>query len=285
VAGTQSALGHSVEINGQRPTLPFPPERIVCLTEETVETLYLLGEDARIVGVSGYAVRPARVRKEKPRVSAFISADVPKILALKPDLVLTFSDLQADIVASLIREGIAVHAFNQRTIAGILAMIRLLAAMVGAHVKGESLAADLEARLAAISLETKSASHRPRVYFEEWDEPMISGIGWVSELIAIAGGDDIFSSLADRKSAKDRIVTSETIIAAQPDIILGSWCGKRFRPERVWARLGFDAIPAVRTGALHEIKSPIILQPGPAALTDGLDAIRNHIRDWTASHG
>jgi iron complex transport system substrate-binding protein len=285
VAGTQSALSHRVEINGQRPTLPFPPERIVCLTEETVETLYLLGEDARIVGVSGYAVRPPRVRKEKPRVSAFISADVPKILALKPDLVLTFSDLQADIVASLIREGIAVHAFNQRTIAGILAMIRLLAAMVGAHVKGESLAADLEARLAAISLETKSASHRPRVYFEEWDEPMISGIGWVSELIAIAGGDDIFSSLADRKSAKDRIVTSETIIAAQPDIILGSWCGKRFRPERVWARLGFDAIPAVRTGALHEIKSPIILQPGPAALTDGLDAIRNHIRDWTASHG
>jgi iron complex transport system substrate-binding protein len=285
VAGTQSALGHSVEINGQRPTLPFPPERIVCLTEETVETLYLLGEDARIVGVSGYAVRPPRVRKEKPRVSAFISADVPKILALKPDLVLTFSDLQADIVASLIREGIAVHAFNQRTIAGILAMIRLLAAMVGAHAKGESLAADLEARLAAISLETETAPHRPLVYFEEWDEPMISGIGWVSELITIAGGDDIFSSLADRKSAKDRIVTSETVIAAQPDIILGSWCGKRFRPERVCARPGFDAIPAVRTGALHEIKSPIILQPGPAALTDGLDAVRNHIRDWTASHG
>jgi iron complex transport system substrate-binding protein len=263
--------------------MPFPPERIVCLTEETVETLYLLGEDARIVGVSGYAVRPARVRKEKPRVSAFISADVPKILALRPDLVLTFSDLQADIVASLVREGIAVHAFNHRSIAGILDMIRLLAAMVGAPAKGDMLASQLRARLENVRREACALPRRPRVYFEEWNEPMISGIGWVSELIAIAGGTDIFGDLAERKSARDRIVSAEAVIAAAPDIILGSWCGKKFRPEQVCARPGFDAIPAVRTNALYEIKSPIILQPGPAALTDGLDAIAARIRDWAAA--
>ena len=263
--------------------MPFPPERIVCLTEETVETLYLLGEDARIVGVSGYAVRPARVRKEKPRVSAFISADIPKVLALKPDLVLTFSDLQADIVASLIREGIAVHAFNQRTIAGILDMIRLLGAMVGAPSKAERLAAQFETRLDAVRHEAAALPRHPRVYFEEWNEPMISGIGWVSELITIAGGIDIFGDLAERKSAKDRIVSAEAVIAAAPDIILGSWCGKKFRPEHVRARPGFDAIPAVRNNALHEIKSTVILQPGPTALTDGLDTIVTHIRNWTAA--
>lgn len=260
--------------------MPFPPERIVCLTEETVETLYLLGEEARIVGVSGYAVRPPQVRKEKPRVSAFISADIPKILTLEPDLVLTFSDLQADIVASLIREGITVHAFNQRTVAGILDMIRLLAAMVASSAKGEALATRLEARLDAVAREAAALPRRPTVYFEEWDEPMITGIGWVSELIAIAGGTDVFSDLSRRTSAKDRIVSADAVIAAAPDIILGSWCGKRFRPEHVRARPGFDAIPAVRDGALHEIKSPIILQPGPAALTDGLDAIATHIRAW-----
>jgi iron complex transport system substrate-binding protein len=262
--------------------MPFPPERIVCLTEETVETLYLLGEDARIVGVSGYAVRPARVRREKPRVCAFISADIPKILALEPDLVLTFSDLQADIVASLIREGVAVHAFNQRTVGGILDMIRLLAAMVGVPAKGEALAARLEARIASVAREAAELPRHPRVYFEEWNEPMITGIGWVSELIGIAGGIDVFRTLADRKSAKDRIVTADSVIAAAPDIVLGSWCGKKFRPEQVAARPGFDAIPAVRNNALHEIKSPIILQPGPAALTDGLDAIVAHIRTWAA---
>ena len=263
--------------------MSFPPERIVCLTEETVETLYLLGEEARIVGVSGYAVRPARVRKEKPRVSAFISADIPKILALEPDLVLTFSDLQADIVASLIREGIAVHAFNQRTVAGILDMIRLLAAMVDAAAKGENLAAQLEARIEAVAREAESLPRRPRIYFEEWNEPMITGIGWVSELIGIAGGIDVFGSVADRKSAKDRIVAADAVIAARPDIILGSWCGKRFRSEHVRARPGFEAIPAVRANQLHEIKSAIILQPGPAALTDGLDAIRACIRAWAES--
>jgi iron complex transport system substrate-binding protein len=264
----------------RKSTVPFPPERIVCLTEETVETLYLLGEDARIVGVSGYAVRPARVRREKPRVSAFISADIPKILALEPDLVLTFSDLQADIVAGLVREGIAVHAFNQRTVAGILDMIRLLSSLVGARDRGEALARSLETRLADVAREGQALPRRPRVYFEEWSDPLMSGIGWVSELVEIAGGTDIFSRLAGHKSARNRIVAPSDVIAAQPDIILGSWCGKRFRPEHVRARPGFENVPAVKSNHLHEIKSAIILQPGPAALTDGLDAIRAHIRAW-----
>ena len=261
----------------------FPPERIVCLTEETVETLYLLGEDRRIVGVSGYAVRPPRVRKEKPRVSAFISADVPKILALKPDLVLTFSDLQADIAAELIRNNVAVHAFNQRDVAGILAMIRTLGALVGAIEKADELATSLGRRLAQMRAQAAQRASRPRVYFEEWDEPMISGIGWVSELVEIAGGIDVLGNLAGEKSAKDRIVTADTVIAAAPDIIVGSWCGKKFVPAKVAARAGFQAVPAVRTGFLREIKSALILQPGPAALTDGLDALANIVDEWTAA--
>jgi iron complex transport system substrate-binding protein len=263
----------------------MPPARIVCLTEETVETLYLLGEEDRIVGVSGYAVRPARVRKEKPRVSAFISADVPKILALEPDLVLTFSDLQADIVAQLIRAGIEVHAFNQRDIPGIFAMIRTLGALVGAQEKAATLAASLTAKLDAVRADADRLPQRPRVYFEEWDEPMISGIGWVSELIAIAGGIDVFPELSRRKSASERIVTQGAVIAAQPDIIIGSWCGKKFVPAKVAARTGFDAIPAIRDSWLREIKSPLILQPGPAALTDGLDALATIIRDWSSAQG
>ncbi len=250
----------------------FPPGRIVCLTEETVETLYLLGEEDRIVGVSGYAVRPARVRREKPRVSAFTSADIPKILALEPDLVLTFSDLQADIAAALIRAGVAVMAYNQRDIAGILAMIRHLGAIVGAAARAEALAQRYEARLAAIAAQA-GAGARPLVYFEEWDEPMIAGLGWVSELIGIAGGRDAFPALAAQKAARDRIVTSAQVIAARPDVILASWCGKKVRPEKIAARPGWAAIPAVRDGRIIEIKSPVILQPGPAALTDGLDAI------------
>ena len=251
----------------------FPPSRIVCLTEETVETLYLLGEQDRIVGVSGYAVRPRQVRREKPRVSAFISADIAKILALEPDLVLAFSDLQAEIAAELIRAGVAVHAFNQRDIAGILAMIRTLGALVGAADKAEALAKAYEARLA----EAQAATHgrpRPKVYFEEWDDPLISGIGWVSELIEAAGGDDVFAVLRSRKSAKERIVPPENVIAAAPDLILASWCGKKVVPERIRRRLGWETIPAVRRGQIVEIKSPLILQPGPAALTDGLDAMR-----------
>jgi iron complex transport system substrate-binding protein len=257
-----------------------PPARIVCLTEETVETLYLLGEQDRIVGVSGYAVRPPRVRKEKPRVSAFISADVPKILALEPDLVLTFSDLQADIVAQLIRAGVEVHAFNQRDIAGIFAMIRTLGALVGAQDKADALAASLRARLDAVRIAATRLHHRPRVYFEEWDEPMISGIRWVSELLEIAGGVDVFPDLSRKQSAPERIVAQDMVIAAAPDIIVGSWCGKKFVSAKVAARPGFDAIPAVRDGWLREIKSPLILQPGPAALTDGLDALAAIIRDW-----
>jgi iron complex transport system substrate-binding protein len=260
----------------------FPPERIVCLTEETVETLYLLGEDHRIVGVSGYAVRPARVRREKPRVSAFISADVPKILALDPDLVLTFSDLQADIVAELIRHGVAVHAFNQRDLAGIFAMIRTLGALVGAQEKADELVRSLEQRLAQARQRAARLPRRPRVYFEEWDEPMISGIGWVSELIEAAGGIDVFKELAGQKSARDRIVTAEAVIAARPDIMIGSWCGKKFVPAKFAARLGFDAIPAVRDGFLREIKSTLILQPGPAALTDGLDAVEAIVSEWAS---
>lgn len=259
-------------------------ERIVCLTEETVETLYLLGEERRIVGVSGYAVRPARVRREKPRVSAFISADVPKILALKPDLVLTFSDLQADIAAELIRKGVAVHAFNQRDIAGILAMIRTLGSLVGATEKATALARSLEQRLTQARERTAQRNVRPRVYFEEWDEPLISGIGWVSELVEAAGGTDVFRHLAGEKSARDRIVIPAQVITASPDIVIGSWCGKKFQPAKFAARPGFDAIPAVRDGFLREVKSALILQPGPAALTDGLDALEAIVAEWAARH-
>ncbi|MEM6663233.1 MAG: cobalamin-binding protein [Pseudomonadota bacterium] len=249
----------------------FPPERIICTTEETVETLYLLGEEDRIVGVSGYAVRPPRVRKEKPRVSAFTSADLPKIMALQPDLVLTFSDLQADIAADLIRAGVTVLAYNQRDISGILAMIRHLGATVGQAARAAQLADDLERRLAQIN--SKPTSTRPGVYFEEWDDPMISGIKWVSELVEIGGGRDVFPEHANQAAATDRIVTTDQVIAAAPDIVIASWCGKKVRPEKIAARPGWDAIPAVRTGRIFEIKSPLILQPGPAALTDGLDAI------------
>lgn len=251
----------------------FPPERIICLTEETVETLYLLGQEHRIVGVSGYAVRPKRVRREKPRVSAFTSADIPKILALEPDLVLTFSDLQADIAASLLREGVTVMGFNQRDIAGILAMIRSLGALTGTLEQAEELAAGYEARLSRLRAQRPEKERRSLVYFEEWDEPMISGIKWVSELIEIAGGRDAFPELSGEKAAKDRIVTGEQVIAAQPDVILASWCGKKVRPGRIAERPGWGSIPAVRNQRIVEIKSPLILQPGPAALTEGLDAI------------
>jgi iron complex transport system substrate-binding protein len=255
----------------------FPPERIVCLTEETVETLYLLGEQHRIVGISGYCVRPPEARREKPRVAAFTSADIPKILDLKPDLVLSFSDLQADIVAALVRQGVNVHAFNQRSVAEIFDMIRMLGAIVGAMDRAAQLAEELAVELAAARRQTALLSRRPRVYFEEWDTPMISGIAWVSELIEVAGGVDIFDDRASGKSAKDRTVTIEEIVARRPEVIIGSWCGKKFRPEKVAARPGFAQVPAVQAGALREIKSSLILQPGPAALTDGLRALQNAI--------
>ena len=255
----------------------FPPSRVVCLTEETVETLYLLGEQDRIVGVSGYAVRPPQVRREKPRVSAFTSADIAKILALAPDLVFTFSDMQAGIAAELIRAGVAVHAFNQRDIAGILAMIRTVGALVGAAEKADELVRGYEARLAEVAISARGR-RRPKVYFEEWDDPLITGIGWVAELIEIAGGDGVFADLGSQKAARDRIVSSEAVIAAAPDLILASWCGKKVVPERMRQRPGWDTIPAVRDGRIVEIKSALILQPGPAAVTDGLDAIVAAIR-------
>ena len=245
--------------------------RIVCLTEETVETLYLLGQEHRIVGVTGYAIRPARVRKEKPRVGAFTSADIPKIMELRPDLVLTFSDLQAPIVADLIREGVQVHAFNQRSVAGILQMIRTSGALTDCTDRAEALIAAYRDRLDRVAATPRP--HRPRVWFEEWDEPLISGIGWVSELIHIAGGQDVFPELAAQGKARDRILLPDQVIPRAPDVILASWCGKKVVPARIAARPGWDTMPAIRTGRIHEIKSPLILQPGPAALTDGLEAI------------
>jgi iron complex transport system substrate-binding protein len=252
----------------------FPPQRIVCLTEETVETLYLLGEQARIVGISGYVVRPPEARREKPRVSAFTSADIPKILALEPDLVLAFSDLQADIAATLIQRGVAVHAFNQRSVGEILEMIRMLGAMVGLPERADLLVRQLAAGIAA----APKCAIRPRVYFEEWDEPMICAIAWVSELIEAAGAEDIFAERAHGRSAKERFVSAEEVIERAPDVIIGSWCGKKFRPEKVMARPGFERLPAALNGEIHEIKSSLILQPGPAALTDGFAALAKIIR-------
>jgi iron complex transport system substrate-binding protein len=258
----------------------FPPRRIVCLTEETVETLYLLGEQDRIVGISGYVVRPPQARREKPHVGAFTSANIDKICALKPDLVLTFSDLQAEIAAALIRRGIAVHAFNQRSLAGILEMIQTLGALVDAGERARRLASSLDMRLADARSRAERLPRRPRVFFEEWDEPLITAIGWVSELIAIAGGIDIFADRAGHGAAKDRVVSAEAVAARRPDLIIGSWCGKKFRPERVMARPGFEQIPAVRNRDVYEIKSSLILQPGPAALSDGLAALQDLIAGW-----
>lgn len=257
----------------------FPPRRIVCLTEETVETLYLLGEDERIVGVSGFVVRPPEARRDKPRVSTFTEAKTDEILALKPDLVFTFSDIQADITANLMREGLEVHAFNHRTIAGIFAMIQTVGALIGEAEKSDVLAARLRSRIDDARQRATAFRKRPRVYFEEWDEPMISAIGWVSELIEIAGGENVFADRAFRQGAKDRIVSCEEVIAAAPDIIIGSWCGKGFKKEQVAKRAGFQSLPAVKQGRLFEIKSALILQPGPAALTDGLGELQKIIRE------
>jgi iron complex transport system substrate-binding protein len=257
------------------------PERIVCLTEETTETLYLLGEERRIVGISGYTVRPPRARREKPRVSAFLSAHTEKIMALKPDLVLGFSDLQADISKDLVKAGLNVMIFNQRSVGEILNMILVLSSLVGAPDKGRQLLASLEKNLAEIRAASKAFKRKPKVYFEEWDEPMISGIRWVSELVEIAGGEDIFSELSLSQSASGRIIADpQKVVNRQPDIIIGSWCGKKFRPERVAARPGWGAIPAVREGELHEIKSSEILQPGPAALTDGVKRIHEILKAY-----
>jgi iron complex transport system substrate-binding protein len=258
------------------------PERIVCLTEETTETLYLLGEERRIVGISGYTVRPARARREKPRVSAFLSARVDRILELQPDLVLGFSDLQADIARELAKAGLNILIFNQRSVEEILSMILTLSAMVGAAYKGQELVKTLEDGLRDIRAAASRFPSRPRVYFEEWDEPMISGIRWVSELVEIAGGEDIFPELSRSQAASGRIVSEHSsVIERKPDVMLASWCGKKFRPERVAARPGWESIPAVRDGQLFEIKSAEILQPGPAALTDGVRRIHEILRRFS----
>lgn len=256
--------------------------RIVCLTEETTETLYLLGEDWRIVGISGFTVRPVRARKEKPRVSAFTSAKIDKIVALQPDLVLGFSDLQADIAAALVREGIEVHVFNHRSVAEIFRMIRTLGGLIGCAAKAAMLAADLQRGLDVIAAAAAALPRRPRVYFEEWDVPQISAIRWVSELVEIAGGIDCFPELASQSLGKNRIIADALEVPRRaPDIIFGSWCGKKFKPASVVARAGWQAVPAVRDGELHEIKSPIILQPGPAALTEGVQTLHAHIAAWS----
>jgi iron complex transport system substrate-binding protein len=245
------------------------PERIVCLTEETTETLYLLGEGHRVVGISGYTVRPPEAR-EKPKVSAFISAKFDKIEALKPDLILTFSDLQADIAAQLVRRGLPVFSFNQRSIAEILQMIRVLGGLVGCEQKARDLADSLEAGLETIRTSARALPHRPRAFFEEWDDPLISGIQWVEELVEIAGGDPIFPELREKRLAKDRIVAPEEVLRRNPEVILASWCGKRLKKATVTSRPGWDQIPAVVNGHIYEIASTYILQPGPAALTEGV---------------
>jgi iron complex transport system substrate-binding protein len=255
------------------------PERIVCLTEESTETLYLLGEERRVVGISGYTVRPPRARREKPRVSAFLSAKTEKIVALRPDLVIGFSDLQADIARDLARAGLNVLIFNQRSVQEILNMILALSSLVGAADKGAALVRRLEAGLDEVRKNAEAFQRRPRVYFEEWDEPMISGIRWVSELIEIAGGQDVFSAQSHSQAASGRIIADgRLVIEKNPEVILGSWCGKKFRPERVAARPGWQAIAAVKDNQLFEVKSADILQPGPAALTDGVRRIQEILK-------
>jgi len=262
------------------------PSRIVCLTEETTETLYLLGEQDHIAGISGFTVRPPEARREKPKVSAFTSAKIDKILALEPDLVLGFSDLQADIAAELVRHGVEVHVFNHRSVREILGMVCTVAALIGRQDAGEALAERLASHLDTVRAAAERFDRCPTIYFEEWDDPMISGIRWVSELIGVAGGVDAFPELAAQSLAKHRIIDDpQTVIDRQPDIILGSWCGKKFRPERVAERPGFDAIPAVRTGHVAEVKSAMILQPGPAALTDGVGAIAAIVENWHRTAG
>jgi len=259
------------------------PQRIVCLTEEPTEILYALGQQHRIVGISGFTVRPPQARHEKPRVSAFTSAKIDKILALAPDLAIGFSDMQADIAAALVKAGVEVWISNHRSVPGILAYVRRLGALVGVPAQADAYAQALAHRVAAVQRAAAALPRRPRVYFEEWDSPQISAIRWVSELVGLAGGDDIFPQRALAPLGRDRIVADPLdVVRAAPDLVIGSWCGKKFRPEQVAARPGWGDVPAVRHGELHEIKSPLILQPGPAALTDGLDQLHRIIAGWAA---
>jgi iron complex transport system substrate-binding protein len=258
------------------------PRRIVCLTEEPTEVLYALGEQSRIVGISGFTVRPPQARREKPKVSAFLTAKIDAILALEPDFAIGFSDLQADIAQQLVRAGVEVWISNHRSVDGIVDYVRRLGALVGAGARAHEYADALAANVARVRGLADALPRRPRVYFEEWDEPAISGIRWVAELVRAAGGDDIFPELAAQPLARDRIVADHAeIVRRAPDIVFGSWCGKKFRPAAVAARPGWDAVPAVRDGELHEVKSPIILQPGPAALTDGLARLHEVVARWS----
>ena len=264
---------------------PQGPQRIVCMTEETTEWLYLLGQEQRIVGISGYTVRPRRAREEKPRVSAFTSAKIDKILELQPDCVLGFSDMQADIASALVRHGVQVTIFNQRSVAEIFSTLYQVATMVGQGPQGLERIAAMQAQLmaieAAVAQRVAAGARRPKVYFEEWDEPPISAIRWVSELLGIAGGDDCFPELANERGGKQRIIAyGMEIVRRNPDIVIGSWCGKKFRPENVAARAGWESVNAVRHGQLFEIKSCDILQPGPAALTDGVAQLHAIVTRW-----
>ena len=259
------------------------PQRIVCLTEEPTETLYALGEQDRIVGISGFTVRPPQARREKAKVSAFTSAKIDEILKLRPDLAIGFSDIQADIAAELVRQGVEVWISNHRSVDGIVDYVRRLGALVGAAMRANAYADVLQRGLDDVRAQAARLPRRPKVYFEEWDEPQITGIRWVSELIGIAGGDDVFPEMAREPLAKQRILTDGSeVVRRAPDIILGSWCGKKFRPDKGAQRPGWEAIPAVRDGELHEIKSPLVLQPGPAALTDGVRAIADIVQAWAA---
>ena len=243
--------------------------------------LYALGEEHRIVGISGFTVRPPRARREKPKVSAFTSAKVGEILRLEPDLVIGFSDIQADIAQALIKAGVEVWIANHRSVEGIFAYIERLGAMVGAYEKARAYSNGLRAHVEQVRAAAMKLPRRPRVYFEEWDEPPITCIRWVSELVTIAGGEEIFPERAACSLGRDRILEDPgEVVRRAPDVIVGSWCGKKFRAEKVAARAGWGAIPAVRDGELHEVKSPIILQPGPAALTDGLDALHRIVVRW-----
>lgn len=261
-------------------------QRVACLSTEAVETLYLLGAEDCVAGISGFATRPARARKEKPKVSGFSSAKVERVLAVRPDLVIAFSDLQAEIVRELIRAGVEVHVFNQRDLAGILRMIRTLAALADRAEAGEQLIDDLQTRLEATRRRAQALPRRPRVYFEEWNDPLISGIRWVSELIEVAGGVDCFAEESHHRGARERIIADPAeVIRRAPELIIGSWCGKKFRPEQVRSRAGWGEVPAVREDQLHEIKSADILSPGPGAITEGLAQLERIVARWAQAAG
>ena len=259
----------------------YYPERIICLTEETTETLYLLGEQDRIIGVSGFTVRPAIARKDKPKISTFIDAKIDKICDLKPDLVIGFSDIQGNIAKELIEKGIPVWINNYRSVQGIKKMIFQLGVLVGRKQESLQLIQQINDQIDSIIKKVEKWENHPNVYFEEWDDPMISGIKWVSEIIQIAGGIDIFPELQNESLAKNRIIHNpDLVVKRNPDIIIASWCGKKFKKDKMINRYGWQDINGVINDKIYEIKSEIILQPGPASVLDGLKIIHNLINDW-----